>query len=83
MNQFEELFHTAHRKTEKLVPVLECPEQIEASEFSPAKETLAKKITHPNTAEHDTRWISVYSNRGEKSSPTRQVTLSPVPAKNR
>lgn len=67
MKRFEELFQTADWKTEKHVPVIECPEQVNASEFFPVKVTLGKEITHPNTTEHHIRWISVYFHpEGEK-----------------
>jgi len=60
MKQFEELFQTADWKTEKHVPVIECPVQVKAGEFFPVKVTLGKEIAHPNTTAHHIRWISVY-----------------------
>ena len=60
MKQFAELFQTADWKTEKHVPVIECPEKVKADEFFPIKVTLGKEIAHPNTTEHHIRWISVY-----------------------
>jgi superoxide reductase len=47
-------------KTEKHVPVIECPDLVPAGEFFPVKATLGKEIAHPNTTEHHIRWISLY-----------------------
>ncbi len=67
MKQFGELFQTADWKTEKHIPVIECAEQVKASELFPVKVTLGKEIPHPNTTDHHIRWISVYFHpEGEK-----------------
>jgi superoxide reductase len=67
MKQFAELFQTADWKTEKHVPVIECPAQVKAGELFPVKVTLGKEIAHPKTTEHHIRWISVYFHpEGEK-----------------
>ncbi len=67
MKQFGELFQTADWKTEKHVPVIECPDQAKAGELFPVKVTLGKEIAHPNTTDHHIRWISVYFHpEGEK-----------------
>ena len=67
MKEFEELFQTADWKTEKHVPVIECPDQVTPDELFPVKVTLGKEIAHPNTTEHHIRWISVYFHaEGEK-----------------
>ncbi len=60
MKQFGELFQTADWKTEKHVPVIECPGRVKAGESFSVKVTLGKEIAHPNTTEHHIRWISVY-----------------------
>jgi superoxide reductase len=67
MKQFGELFQTADWKTEKHVPVIDCPDQVKAGELFPVKVTLGKEIAHPNTTDHHIRWISVYFHpEGEK-----------------
>lgn len=67
MKQFGELFQTADWKTEKHVPVIECPDQVKADELFPVKVSLGKEIAHPNTTEHHIRWIGVYFHpEGEK-----------------
>jgi superoxide reductase len=68
MKQFGELFQTADWKTEKHVPVIECPDQVKSGELFSVKVTLGKTKAHPNTTEHHIRWISVYFHpEGEKS----------------
>ena len=67
MKQFGELFQTADWKTEKHVPVIECPDQVKSGEPFSLKVTLGKEIAHPNTTEHHISWISVYFQpEGEK-----------------
>jgi len=60
MEQFGQLYQTADWKTEKHVPVMECPDQVKKDELFRLKVTLGKEIAHPNTTEHHIRWISVY-----------------------
>ncbi len=60
MKPFGELFQTADWKTEKHVPVIDCPAQVKAGELFPVKVTLGKEVAHPNTTEHHIRWIAVY-----------------------
>jgi superoxide reductase len=67
MKQFGELFQTADWKTEKHVPVIDCPDKVKAGELFPLKVTMGKGIAHPNTTDHHIRWISVYFHpEGEK-----------------
>ena len=47
-------------KTEKHVPVIECPDQVKADEVFEVKVSLGKEIAHPNTSEHHIRYISLY-----------------------
>ena len=60
MKPFGELFQTADWKTEKHVPVIDCPAQVKAGELFPVKVTLGKEVAHPNTTDHHIRWIAVY-----------------------
>ncbi len=60
MKQLGELVQTAEWKTEKHVPVIECPDKVKAGELFTIKVTVGKEIAHPNTTEHHIRWISVY-----------------------
>ncbi len=47
-------------KKEKHVPVIECPDQVEADKVFSVSVTLGKEIAHPNTTEHHIRWIRIY-----------------------
>jgi superoxide reductase len=60
MKPFGELYQTADWKTEKHVPVIECPEKVKAGELFSVKATIGKEVAHPNTTEHHIRWISLY-----------------------
>jgi superoxide reductase len=55
-----EMVQHADWKTEKHVPVIECPDQVPAGEMFEVKVTLGKEIAHPNTTEHHIRWINLY-----------------------
>src|SRR3989304_6196011 len=60
MKQLGELYQTADWKTEKHVPVIECPDQVKAGEPFAGKAALGKQIAHPNTTENHIRWIALY-----------------------
>jgi superoxide reductase len=60
MKEFGDLFKTAEWKTEKHVPVIDCPDQVKTGELFSVKVMVGKNIAHPNTTEHHIRWISVY-----------------------
>ena len=55
-----ETIQHADWKTEKHVPVIECPDQVPAGEEFEVKVTLGQEIAHPNTTEHHIRWINLY-----------------------
>ncbi len=62
-----ERLQEADWKTEKHVPVIECPDRVGADEFFEVKVSLGKEIAHPNTTEHHIRWIQVFFHpEGEK-----------------
>jgi superoxide reductase len=60
MKLFGELYQTADWKTEKHVPVIECPDKVKTDEIFPLKISLGKEVAHPNTTSHHIRWISIY-----------------------
>jgi superoxide reductase len=60
MVKLGERFQEADWKTEKHVPVIECPDQVKAGELFEVKVGLGKAIAHPNTTEHHIRWISIF-----------------------
>ena len=51
---------SADWKSEKHVPVIECPDEVKAGEWVHVTVTIGKEIPHPNTTEHHIRWIRVY-----------------------
>jgi superoxide reductase len=55
-----ELLQSADWKAEKHVPVIECPDVVQAGELFDVKVSVGKEIAHPNTTEHHIRWIHVY-----------------------
>ena len=60
MTKLSEMIQSADWKSEKHVPVIECPEVVKAGEFFAIKVTLGKAVAHPNTTEHHIRWIQIY-----------------------
>jgi superoxide reductase len=60
MAKIGELYQTADWKSEKHVPVIECPDVVTADETFEAKVSLGKEVAHPNTTEHHIRWIQLY-----------------------
>lgn len=69
MKTLNEHIQQADWKTEKHVPVIECPESVKKDEVFDVKVGLGKEIAHPNTTEHHIRWINLYFHpAGEKFS---------------
>ena len=69
MARIGEMYQTADWKSEKHVPVIECPEKVKADEMFDIKVTLGKEVAHPNTTAHHIRWIQVFFRpRGDKFS---------------
>jgi superoxide reductase len=60
MAKLSEQFQTADWKSEKHVPVIDCPEEVKAEEMFDVTVTLGKEVAHPNTTEHHIRWIQLY-----------------------
>ena len=55
-----ERIQTADWKAEKHVPVIECPDKVDADKLFAVKVSVGKEIPHPNTTEHHISWIDVY-----------------------
>jgi len=55
-----ELYQSADWKTEKHVPVIDCPDQVSADEMFDVKVSIGKEVAHPNTTEHHIRWIQLF-----------------------
>ena len=60
MTKMGEFYQTADWKSEKHVPVIECPDAVSADEIFDVKVSLGKEVAHPNTTEHHIRWIQLY-----------------------
>jgi superoxide reductase len=55
-----EKLQTADWKSEKHVPVIDGPDEVNAGEWISVKIKVGKEIEHPNTVEHHIRWIRTY-----------------------
>jgi superoxide reductase len=54
-------------RSEKHVPVIDCPDTVPAGELFQVNVTLGKEVAHPNTTEHHIRWIALFFQpQGEK-----------------
>ncbi|MBI5252701.1 MAG: class II SORL domain-containing protein [Desulfomonile tiedjei] len=60
MARIGDLYQTADWKTEKHVPVIECRDEVAADEMFEISISLGKEVAHPNTTEHNIRWIRLY-----------------------
>jgi superoxide reductase len=60
MAEFKDYIQKADWKTEKHVPIIECPDEVKAGELFDVKLSLGKEIAHPNTTEHHIRWITLF-----------------------
>ena len=67
MKTLGEHIQRADWKSEKHVPVIECPDSVKKEENFEVKVGLGKEVAHPNTTEHHIRWISLFFHpEGEK-----------------
>lgn len=55
-----ELVQEADWKTEKHVPIVECPDTIKKDEYFEVTASIGKEVTHPNNTAHHISWISLY-----------------------
>jgi len=60
MGKIGGFYQSADWKSEKHVPVIECPDSVKGDEMFDVKITLGKEVAHPNTTEHHIRWIQLY-----------------------
>ncbi|MGD9302102.1 MAG: class II SORL domain-containing protein [Desulfobacterales bacterium] len=60
MTNIGEQYQAADWKSEKHVPVIDCPDEVAADEIFDVTVTLGKEVAHPNTTEHHIRWIQLY-----------------------
>jgi len=55
-----DIVQSADWKAEKHVPVIDAPESVKAGEKVAVEVCVGKEIPHPNTTEHNIRWIKLY-----------------------
>jgi superoxide reductase len=55
-----ELVQESDWKTEKHVPVIECPDTVKKDEFFEVTANVGKEVAHPNTTAHHISWITLY-----------------------
>ncbi|MBN2556084.1 MAG: class II SORL domain-containing protein [Anaerolineales bacterium] len=60
MSTMADIYQTADWKTEKHMPVIECPETVASGAYFDVHISLGKEIKHPNTSEHHIRWIQLF-----------------------
>lgn len=60
MGKMGDLYQKADWKTEKHVPVIECPDEVVADKVFDVKVSIGAEVAHPNTTEHHIRWIRLY-----------------------
>ena len=67
--KISEMIRQADWKTEKHVPVIECPDTVRPGEMFDVTVTLGKEVAHPNTTEHHIRWIDLYFHEKDAKAP--------------
>ena len=60
MKKFGEVFQSADWKTEKHVPIIDCPDSVRSGEKFDIRVSVGKEVAHPNTTEHHIRWIQIF-----------------------
>jgi len=60
MSTIGELYQSADWKSEKHVPVIDCPDEVNTDEMFEVIVTLGKEVAHPNTTDHHIRWIQLF-----------------------
>ncbi|MCW4019422.1 MAG: class II SORL domain-containing protein [Candidatus Bathyarchaeota archaeon] len=58
--KISELIQESDWKSEKHVPVVECPDSVKADKFFEVTVAIGKEVAHPNTTAHHICWISLY-----------------------
>lgn len=60
MQKIGELYQSADWKSEKHVPVIDCPDKVSADEIFEVTASIGKEVAHPNTTEHHIQWIQLF-----------------------
>ncbi len=69
------LYRTEDWRSEKHVPMIECPVEFKAGEPTTVTVTVGKEIAHPNTAAHHIRWIRLYFLPADSTLPYEVASL--------
>ena len=75
MAKLGDYFQTADWKTEKHVPVIECPDTVSPGEPFQIEVSVGKEVPHPNTTEHHIRWIQVFFQPSEEKATYQLANL--------
>jgi len=75
MAKLGDYFQTADWKTEKHVPVIECPDAVSAGQPFQIEVSVGKEVPHPNTTEHHIRWIQVFFQPSEEKATYQLANL--------
>ncbi|MDD5679061.1 MAG: class II SORL domain-containing protein [Kiritimatiellae bacterium] len=68
MPALSETIQRADWKSEKHVPVIECPESVKPDQLFDVTVSVGQVVGHPNTTEHHIRWIMLcFHPEGEKA----------------
>jgi superoxide reductase len=60
MAELKEQLQSGEWKTEKHVPVIDCPDTFKKAETICLTVAVGKEIPHPNTSAHHIEWIDLY-----------------------
>ncbi len=55
-----ELIQESDWRSEKHVPVVDCPDTVKKDEYFEVTAAIGKEIAHPNTTAHHISWITLY-----------------------
>jgi superoxide reductase len=55
-----ELIQESDWRSEKHVPVVDCPDNVKKDEFFEVTAVVGKEVAHPNTTAHHISWIELY-----------------------
>jgi superoxide reductase len=58
--KISELIQESDWRSEKHVPVVDCPDTVKKDEYFEVTAAIGKEIAHPNTTAHHISWITLY-----------------------
>ena len=68
MTTLSESIQSADWKSEKHVPVIDCPDNVKSDQLFDVTVSVGQAVGHPNTTEHHIRWIMLlFRPEGEKA----------------